>query len=136
MRQSEKALTKACGGYCSSCLDYLAYINNDKELKNKLAKQFSKELGMNIKPEDVGCLGCHGTIHKPWCASCSLQRCTEEKGILTCSFCDEFPCEKLETYLQEHRESGGRAHLLRQREIGLQKWLEEVKKAGQDSRDT
>ncbi len=136
MRQSEKALTKACGGYCATCLDYLAYINNDEELKNKLAKQFSKELGMNIKPEDVGCLGCHGTIHKPWCASCSPQRCTEEKGILTCSFCDEFPCEKLETYLQEHRESGGRTHLLRQREIGLEKWLEEERKAGQDSRDT
>ena len=136
MEQSEKALTKACGGYCVGCLDFLAYINNDEELKKKLAKQFSKELGMDIKPEDVGCLGCHGTIHKPWCASCSLQRCTEEKGIPTCSFCDEFPCEKLETYYQEHGESEGRAHLLRQKKIGLEKWLEEVKKAGQDSRDT
>ncbi len=127
MEQSEKTLVKGCGGYCGGCLDYLAYINNDEELKKKLAKQFSEELDMNIKSEDVGCLGCHGTIHKPWCASCSLQRCTEGKKNLTCASCDEFPCDKLETYYQEHRESESRAHLLRRQEIGLEKWVEEVK---------
>lgn len=128
MKQSEKALIKACGGHCGGCLDYLAYIKNDEELKKQLAEEFSKELGMDIKPKDVGCLGCHGTIHKPWCASCSIQRCTEEKGILTCAFCDQFPCEELEKYYKERKESEGRAHLRRQREIGLEKWLEEMKK--------
>jgi len=60
--------------------------------------------------------------------SCSIRQCTEEKGILTCAFCDEFPCEKLEKYYEKD-ESGdkSRAHILRQKEIGLENWLEEMK---------
>jgi hypothetical protein len=64
VKQSEKALIAACGGYCGGCTDYSAYINNDKKLKRKLAQEFSKQFNMDIKPEDVGCLGCHGSIHK------------------------------------------------------------------------
>lgn len=128
MGQADKALIKACGGYCGNCPDYLAYINNDEVLKKQLAEQFSEELDMDIKPEAVGCLGCHGTIHKPWCASCYILQCTEEKGVLTCAFCDEFLCEKSERYYQEQKESEGRAHILRQREVGLENWLEEIKK--------
>jgi len=40
-------------------------INKDEKLKRKLAEEFSKQFDMDIKPEDVGCLGCHGSIHKP-----------------------------------------------------------------------
>ena len=102
MKQSEKALITACGGYCGGCVDCLAYINNDEKLKRKLA-EFSKQFNMDIKPEDIGYLGCHGSIHKPWCASCSIRQCAEEKGILTCAFCDEFPCEKLEKYCEKDK---------------------------------
>jgi len=35
VRQSEKALIAACGGYCGDCTDYLAYINNDEKLQRK-----------------------------------------------------------------------------------------------------
>ncbi len=137
MKQSEKALITACGGYCGGCPDYLAYINNDDKLKKKLAAEFSKQFNMKIEPEDVGCLGCHGSIRKPWSASCSIQRCTEEKGILTCTFCDEFPCEKLEKYYGKNEYGDKcRAHILRQKEIGLEKWLEETKKKSQDTKDT
>jgi len=129
VKQPEKALVGACGGYCGGCTDYLAYINNDEKLKRKLAEEFSKQFDMDIRPEDVGCLGCHGSIHKPWCASCSIRQCTGEKGILTCAFCDEFPCEKLEKYYEKD-ESGDkfRAHILRQKEIGFENWLEEMRK--------
>lgn len=123
MRQPEKALVGACGGYCGGCTDYLAYINNDEKLKRKLAEEFSEQFSMNIKPEDVGCLSCHASIHKPWCASCSIRQCTEERGILTCAFCDEFPCEKLQKYYEDKC----RAHILRQKEIGLENWLEKMK---------
>jgi len=105
VKQSEKALVAACGGYCGGCPDYLAYVNNDEKLKKKLAEEISKELSMNVKPEDIGCLGCHGPIHRPWCASCSIQQCTEEKGILTCAFCDEFPCEKLENIMRRTKKA-------------------------------
>lgn len=48
MKQSEKALVGACGGYCRGCTDYLAYINNDEKLKRKLAEEFSKQFDMSL----------------------------------------------------------------------------------------
>ena len=115
----------------------MAHINNDEKLKKKLAQRFSRQFNMDVKPEEIGCLGCHGQIRKPWCASCSIQQCTEKKGILTCAFCDEFPCEKLEKYYEKNEYGGeSRAHILRQKEIGLERWLEEVKKKSEDTRDT
>ena len=85
MKQSEKALVAACGGYC---------------------------------------LGCHGSIHKPWCPSCSIQQYTGKREILTCAFCDEFPCENLEKYYEKDRcgDVGDefRAHIFRQKEIGVE----------------
>jgi hypothetical protein len=103
MRQPEKALVGTCGGYCKGCTDYLVYINNNENMKRKLAEEFSKQFNMDIKPENIGCLGCHGSIHKPWCASCYIRQWTKEKGLLTCAFCDEFPCEKLEKYCEKDK---------------------------------
>jgi len=137
LRQTEKMLVAACGGFCGGCPDYLAYISNDGRLKRKLAQEFSEQFNMDIKPEDVGCLGCHGPIRKPWCASCSIRQCTEEKGILTCALCDEIPCDKLEKYYEKNKYGDkSRAHIVRQKQIGLEKWLEEMKKKSQDKRDT
>jgi len=88
--QSKKALVGACGGYCGGCTDYLAYINKDEKLKRKIAGEFSKQFDMDINPEDSGCLECHGSIHKPWCTSCSIRGCAEERGMLTCHFVTAF----------------------------------------------
>ena len=148
MKQSEKALVASCGGYCGGCpFYYLAYVSNDEKLKK--VRELSKRFSMDIKPDDIGCLGCHGSIRSCWCASCSIQQCTEEKGILTCAFCDEFSCEKLEKFYDEENKRYGnetrygdesRAQILRQRETGLEKWLEEIRfareKKSQDAGDT
>ncbi len=131
MKQSEKALLAACGGYCGGCPDYLAYINNDEKLKKKLAEDFSKDFNLDLKPEDIACLGCHGSIRKPWSANCPVQRCTEEKGILTCAFCHEFPCEKVGRLYEKNKEGEFlRNNILRQKEIGLEEWLAEMKEKG------
>ena len=81
VKQSEKVLIGACGGYCGGCTDYLAYINNDEKLKRKLDEEFSKQFDMDIKPEDVGCLGCHCSIHKPWCAAVLSDNALKKRGF-------------------------------------------------------
>lgn len=129
MDNSKKMLIAACGNYCGGCTDYLAYVKNDEKLKKKLAEELSKQFSMDIKPKDVGCLGCHGPISKRWCASCHIKRCTQEKGILTCAFCSDFPCEILEEYYEKEENGDNyKRNILRQREIGLEKWLAETKK--------
>lgn len=138
MNQSEKALIASCGGYCGGCPFCQAFVNNDENRgKLRLAEELCKRANMDIG--NIKCLGCHGSIRSPWCASCSIQQCTEGKGILTCAFCDEFPCEKLENFYDEENTRYGdevrygdesKAHILRQRERGLEKWLAEMKKSG------
>jgi hypothetical protein len=148
MEQSKKALVASCGGYCGGCpFHYLAYIDNNEKLKK--AEELSKQFTMDIKPDDIRCLGCHGLIQSSWCAGCSIRQCTEERRILTCAFCDEFPCEKLEKFYDEENKRYGnetrygdesRAQIIRQRKIGLEKWLEEIRLSGekksQDAGDT
>jgi len=53
VKQSEKALIAACGGYRGGCTDYLAYINNDEKLKRKLTEEFSKQFNMDINPKTL-----------------------------------------------------------------------------------
>ena len=108
--------------YCEGCAHYLAYINDDEKLKRKLAEEFSKQFSIDRKPEGIGCFGCQDPIHKRWCASCSVRQCTEERGILTSIFCYEFTCEKSEKHYEkdEHGDKS-RAHILRQKEIGLER---------------
>lgn len=135
MEQSEKALVASCGGYCGRCpFHYLAHIENKE--KRKKAEELSKQFNMDIEPDEIRCLGCHGSIQSSWCATCSIRQCTEKRKILTCAFCDEFPCQKLETFYHEENTKYGenvrygdesKRHILRQREIGLKKWLEEMK---------
>ena len=135
MKQSEKALIASCGGYCRGCaFHYLAHVDEDERLKQ--AEALSRQLNMEIRLDEIGCLGCHGSEQSSWCAGCSIRQCTEEKGILTCASCDIFPCDKLERFYDEENTRYGsetrygdesKANILRQREIGLEKWLEEAK---------
>ena len=137
MEQSEKGLIGACGGYCGGCGLYLAYVNNDEEQKKKVAKQIYELYNQEVKPEDIKCSGCHGRILGPWGnpAMCFIRKCTEEKEIITCAFCDEFPCEKLEIHFEKANKVSDetkygdvtKADLFRQKEIGLEKWLQEKK---------
>jgi len=127
--ESERSLIGACGVYCGACGDYLAYVNDDKELRRKAAAEINRQLNMNLAPEEVRCLGCWGEIHTAWAASlrCDVRRCAEEKRMLSCALCDRFPCEKLDRRVDKKNKHMG--NLSRIKEIGLDAWLNEVKKS-------
>ena len=58
MSESGRSLIGACGFYCGTCGDYLAHVNDDDELRRKVAAEINKQLNMNLAPEEVRCLGC------------------------------------------------------------------------------
>lgn len=125
--ESERALIAACGcGYCGNCDDYISYINNDKALKKRVATHIRKQLDIDVKPEQVGCLGCWGEIHTDFSSSldCEIRKCALRNGILTCALCKEFPCERLKRRPRANEEL---ANLYRIKKIGLESWLNEVK---------
>jgi len=122
-------LVAACGGYCGGCTDYLAYINNDEKLKRKLAEEFSRQFDrdINLKTLDVWVVTVQYT--NLGVQAVLSDNALKKRGILTCAFCDEFPCEKLEKYYEKDKCGDKfRAHILGQKEIGLERWLEQMKK--------
>jgi hypothetical protein len=64
-----------------------------------------------------GCLNAHG---KPFHGECVVAICCEDRDLLHCGKCDDFPCEKLIAfaYDSEHGDNGERIETLR-------KWLSE-----------
>lgn len=125
--ESETSLVAAYGIYCGHCGDYLAHVNDDEDLRKKVAAEICQQLNIDVTPEQVGCLGCWGEIHTQWAASlgCQVRRCAEQRGLLSCALCDEFPCEELDRQIGQDSQSRG--NLYRIREVGLDAWLNEVK---------
>ncbi|OQY38191.1 MAG: hypothetical protein B6226_03985 [Candidatus Cloacimonetes bacterium 4572_65] len=52
-----------------------------------------------VKPENVNCSGCSEKgVKFSHCLVCEIRKCSFEKGLKNCSFCNYYPCERLETF--------------------------------------
>lgn len=112
---NEINLAGPCGFYCGTCRHYLARSKGLLEERN-------------LKH---GCQGCR--IQDKKCAwvkkDCVLLR---KKQIDFCFECEDFPCDNLKELDQRHVRDDGVSligNLLRIKEIGVEKWLEEQEKA-------
>lgn len=129
-------LCSSCGYYCGACDIYNANIEHHaaglKGIMDAYGFDFSDIPGMTLSnPEfqavldnlvtyfrpGVSCReGCGACIH-----NCAVKRCVQERGVDTCAFCDQFPCEKLEGH-----GNLALAGLKEQRELGLQAWADRM----------
>jgi len=90
-----------CGLICQTCQIYLAAREPDEEKKYKMkmtiAQEIEKLYGKECKPEDVGdCDGCKTEDGRLFCTDCQIRICAIEKGIASCAYCHDYPCEALE----------------------------------------
>ncbi len=86
-----------CGLDCGKCAAFMATKNNDNELREKTAKEWSQRTGRVIKPEDINCAGClskDGPIYVG-CSKCKVRKCGFTKGIKNCAECSAYKCDKL-----------------------------------------
>ncbi|MBN2379958.1 DUF3795 domain-containing protein [candidate division WOR-3 bacterium] len=91
-----------CGLDCAECPAYLAYVNDDDELRAETAKKWSKAYAHSFKPEDVNCVNClklEGP-HIGHCSECEIRACGMKKGVANCALCDEYACEKLVKFFE------------------------------------
>ena len=89
-----------CGLNCETCQARIATINNDNELREKVAKLWSELNGVEITPEMINCVGCRiNGVKTPFCESlCPIRQCAQGRGVETCGGCAEMErCEKLGT---------------------------------------
>jgi len=91
-----------CGIPCSECPAFIATKSDDDEARAKVAKDWSKEFESNIKPEDINCDGCltDGDRVFNHCNVCEIRQCARGKQIENCAYCDEYACEKLNSFFE------------------------------------
>jgi hypothetical protein len=77
-------------------------MKDDDNERKKVAEQWSKEYGVEIKTEDVNCDGCvSGTErHIDHWDECEIRKCGQEKNVKNCAYCDDFACEKLNKFFE------------------------------------
>jgi hypothetical protein len=88
-----------CGLVCNNCPACRATRDNDRELLEKIAAQWSTP-EHQVKPEDILCDGCKGSGKRTttFCAMCPVRVCAREKGVAHCGDCAEYICDRLEKH--------------------------------------
>lgn len=78
-----------CGLDCENCDAYLATINDDQALRERIAKLWSELNNAPILPEHINCQGCRvDGIKTIFCDSiCGIRQCALKKGVATCGEC-------------------------------------------------
>ena len=95
----ESRMVAVCGLDCNECSIF--QVSKNPEIARKIVDWFKKERGVDVKIEDVGCLGCKGDRTKHWSPDCwILKCCVDEKGLEFCYHCEGFPCEKLNKWAE------------------------------------
>jgi len=87
----DQPLSAPCGLDCAACDIFQAAQNPD--VATQLAESW-RSWEPNAQPEWFRCQGCHGERSLRWCEDCHIAGCCEEKGIVDCSGCTNFPCQQ------------------------------------------
>ena len=97
-----------CGLDCAECEAHMATVNDDDELRRKVAKKWSELNNVDITPDMINCDGCRADGRKtPFCESmCPIRMCILEMGHETCGSCPEMEgCPKLKMIVSTNSEA-------------------------------
>jgi len=95
-------MTAFCGLICSNCDAFIATHNDDNEKRAEVARLWSQQFNIELKPEDINCDGCisDSDRHIGHCRVCEIRKCGKQKNLPNCAYCDEYACEKLEGFFK------------------------------------
>ena len=121
-----------CGLNCAECDIYHAGHGNEK-VRDEIVEWFKKERNETIKPEQIACNGCRGSLDAHWSADCKMMLCAKKRGLQYCFQCEEFPCEVLSKFASDDVAHHKRTveNLRKMKEIGVEEWIEAQKRKGQ-----
>lgn len=95
----------ACGLDCSRCDIFEATDN--PIIAQQVVEWFKKEMDVEVKINDVHCLGCKGDRAAHWSPECwILLCCVDERKLDFCYQCEDFPCERLTQWAKEGKKYG------------------------------
>ena len=108
IRRSMRDLIAYCGLDCEKCEARIATVNNDDDLRKKVAKKWSELNNVEITPEMINCLGCRvDGVKTPYCDSmCQIRQCALKRKYETCGDCDELmACGKVAMVISNNKEA-------------------------------
>jgi len=97
-----------CGLDCETCEARLATINNDDDLREKVAREWGEMNHMEFKKEWINCEGCRmNGIKTMFCDSmCEIRKCAISKGVETCRDCAQMKeCGRLKMITDNSEEA-------------------------------
>ncbi len=100
-----------CGLDCEACEARLATINDDDELREKVAKKWSELNKAEITPDMINCTGCRiPGVKTPYCDSmCPIRKCATGKKFETCGNCGEMKtCSKVNMIIGNNADAKNR----------------------------
>lgn len=87
-------LIAICGLNCGDCDIYQA--GNEPELARRISDWYKRERKRDVPLAAIRCFGCIGDRTQHWSKDCEILKCAmEQRGLLSCSECSEFPCDRL-----------------------------------------
>lgn len=105
-----------CGLDCAACPAYIATQANDEEGRNRIAENWSKELGLKVSPDDCICDGCQpfeGGRLGGYCSECPMRACNIEHAYEHCGQCPAYMCDDLSKFVGGSKEAKDRLEALR-----------------------
>lgn len=128
---SERWVISVCGLNCAKCDIYQAGRDNE-ELRNEIIEWFGKERDENVKPEQVTCEGCRGSVERHWSSDCKMMLCARKNGLQHCFECEKSPCTRVNKFslngISHHKRTV--QNLKRMKEIGIESWIKEQERKG------
>lgn len=97
-----------CGLNCETCEARIATVNNDDDLRKKVAAEWSELNQTEITPEMINCTGCRMEgVKTPFCDYiCEIKKCGCQKKVETCGDCSEKKtCQKLQMIVGNNKEA-------------------------------
>ncbi|MBQ6333872.1 MAG: DUF3795 domain-containing protein [Erysipelotrichaceae bacterium] len=80
-----------CGQDCEICEGRIATVNDDDEMRKRVALHWSKLNNAEITPEMINCSGCRiEGLKTPYCGYiCEIRKCAINRAYETCGDCEE-----------------------------------------------
>lgn len=103
-----KEIIAYCGLDCEKCDAYKATINDDDELRKKVASLWSKMNEVTITPEMINCVGCRAKgVKTPFCENlCPIRQCANGNKYEKCGDCDKLhTCQKVSMVISTNKEA-------------------------------
>lgn len=114
----DENLLSPCGLYCGVCGIRTAYLSGEPRFIDAMAKTYG------VKPEQIKCEGCRSNAPFVLCAVCPIKSCIENKKLIGCHECGEWPCSRVQDFPIERARSQMMRAIPLWRKLGTEKWIE------------